>query len=102
MYIYLIYLNIYEHLFSQYFAELYCNAVYSFDFSLSRSPMYGKCTRSEAGTSSQLVTVSGSSMKINLANSIALKVCLCTSIISGMRVKEGFVKNSQKKGARDK
>ncbi len=42
--------------------------------------MYGKCTRSEAGTSSQLVTVSGSSMKINLANSTVLNVCVCVQV----------------------
>ncbi len=78
IYIYIIYIHTFT--FSQYFAELYCNAVYSFDFSLSRSPMYGKCTRSEAGTSSQLVTVSGSSMKINLANSTVLKVCVCVQV----------------------
>lgn len=73
-------------------------------FSLSRSHMYGKCIRSDAGTSSLLVTVSGSSMRINLANSEAWKVCVfvCKSIISGIKIKEKIVKNSQKKGTRDK
>lgn len=42
--------------------------------------MYGKCTRSDAGTSSQLGTVSGSNMKISLANSTALKVCVCVQV----------------------